>query len=186
MSETRKLAAIVAADVVGYSRLLGEDEAGTARAVREHREAARPIVASRGGRPTAVGCARKAITINRLLQYLDVRREPARSNAAGRESPGWPSTARRLHHPGQQQPKTGRICFTITALAHFIHLLHENAARPSRSGSVSLFRAETGPLSSLLFKRQKTAQFSAKPLKLTPFPRIPGAQEPPVFPVSPC
>jgi TolB-like protein/class 3 adenylate cyclase len=50
MSETRKLAAILAADVVGYSRLMGEDEAGTARAVREHREAATPIVASLGGR----------------------------------------------------------------------------------------------------------------------------------------
>jgi TolB-like protein/class 3 adenylate cyclase len=46
----RKLAAILAADVVGYSRLMGEDEAGTARAVREHREAAAPIVASHGGR----------------------------------------------------------------------------------------------------------------------------------------
>ena len=44
MTETRKLAAILAADVVGYSRLMGEDEAGTARAVRERREAAAPIV----------------------------------------------------------------------------------------------------------------------------------------------
>jgi len=50
MSENRKLAAILAADVVGYSRLMGEDEAGTARAVRDHREAAAPIVATRGGR----------------------------------------------------------------------------------------------------------------------------------------
>ena len=50
MSETRKLAAILAADVVGYSRLMGEDEAGTAKAVREHRDAARLIVASHGGR----------------------------------------------------------------------------------------------------------------------------------------
>ena len=33
-----------------YSRLMGEDEAGTARAVREHRDAARPIVANHGGR----------------------------------------------------------------------------------------------------------------------------------------
>ncbi len=49
-SENRKLAAILAADVVGYSRLMGEDEAGTARAVRDHREAAAPIVATRGGR----------------------------------------------------------------------------------------------------------------------------------------
>ena len=40
MAETRKLAAFTAVDVVGYSRLMGEDEAGTARSVREHREAA--------------------------------------------------------------------------------------------------------------------------------------------------
>ena len=50
MTETRKLAAILAADVVGYSRLMGEDEAGTARAVSEHRQAARPIIAGLGGR----------------------------------------------------------------------------------------------------------------------------------------
>ena len=34
MSKTRKLAAIVFADVVGYSRLMGEDEGGTAQAVQ--------------------------------------------------------------------------------------------------------------------------------------------------------
>jgi adenylate cyclase len=50
MSAARRLAAILAVDVAGYSRLMGEDEAGTARAVREHRDAARPIVASHGGR----------------------------------------------------------------------------------------------------------------------------------------
>jgi class 3 adenylate cyclase len=59
MTETRKLAAIMAVDVVGYSRLMGEDEGGTARAVREHRDAARPLVAGRGGRivkTMATGC----------------------------------------------------------------------------------------------------------------------------------
>ena len=50
MGETRKLAAIMAVDVVGYSRLMGEDEAGTATTVREHRKAAAPIVAGLGGR----------------------------------------------------------------------------------------------------------------------------------------
>src|SRR5271166_5723143 len=50
MTAARKLAAILAADVVGYSRLMGEDEAGTAQAVRERREAAGPIVAAHGGR----------------------------------------------------------------------------------------------------------------------------------------
>jgi class 3 adenylate cyclase len=44
MTAARRLAAILAAEVVGYSRLMGEDEAGTARALREHREAARPMV----------------------------------------------------------------------------------------------------------------------------------------------
>jgi TolB-like protein/class 3 adenylate cyclase/Tfp pilus assembly protein PilF len=50
MAENRRLAAIMAVDVVGYSRLMGEDEAGTAQAVREHRDAARPVVAGLGGR----------------------------------------------------------------------------------------------------------------------------------------
>jgi adenylate cyclase len=49
MGENRKLAAIMAVDVVGYSRLMSEDEAGTAKAVREHRRAAVPIVAGLGG-----------------------------------------------------------------------------------------------------------------------------------------
>ena len=50
MRETRRLAAILAADVVGYSRLMGDDEAGTACAVRDHRAAATPIVRAFGGR----------------------------------------------------------------------------------------------------------------------------------------
>jgi adenylate cyclase len=50
MTAGRRLAAILAADIVGYSRLMGEDGAGTAKAVRERLEAARPIVANLGGR----------------------------------------------------------------------------------------------------------------------------------------
>src|SRR3984885_15342284 len=50
MTATRRLAAIMAVDVVGYSRLMSEDEAGTALAVREHREAARAVVGGLGGR----------------------------------------------------------------------------------------------------------------------------------------
>ena len=34
MTAARRLAAILAADVVGYSRLMGEDEAGTGRCGR--------------------------------------------------------------------------------------------------------------------------------------------------------
>jgi adenylate cyclase len=47
----RRLAAILAADVVGYSRLMGEDEAGTLAALRAHRaEIFDPAIAERGGR----------------------------------------------------------------------------------------------------------------------------------------
>ena len=50
MTASRKLAAILAADVVGYSRMMGEDEAGAAMLVRERREAAQPTIAAHGGR----------------------------------------------------------------------------------------------------------------------------------------
>jgi adenylate cyclase len=47
----RKLAAIVAADVVGYSRLMGVDEIGTIAALRNHRtELIDPVIAEHGGR----------------------------------------------------------------------------------------------------------------------------------------
>jgi class 3 adenylate cyclase len=50
MPTARRLAAILAADVAGYSRLMGADEAGTAQTLREYRAAADPIVAQHGGR----------------------------------------------------------------------------------------------------------------------------------------
>jgi adenylate cyclase len=46
----RRLAAIVAADVAGYSRLMGLDEVGTARTLRKHRAVADALVAKQGGR----------------------------------------------------------------------------------------------------------------------------------------
>ncbi|WP_296346589.1 adenylate/guanylate cyclase domain-containing protein [Reyranella sp.] len=49
--EQRKLAAIVAADVVGYSRLMGRDESGTLARLRTNRsEHLDPILAKYGGR----------------------------------------------------------------------------------------------------------------------------------------
>src|SRR5271156_5890186 len=47
----RKLAAILAADVVGYSRLMGADEAGTLAALKHHRQSIfDPAVAAHNGR----------------------------------------------------------------------------------------------------------------------------------------
>jgi TolB-like protein/class 3 adenylate cyclase/Tfp pilus assembly protein PilF len=49
--EQRRLAAIVAADVVGYSRLMGRDESGTVARLRQNRaERLDPILARYGGR----------------------------------------------------------------------------------------------------------------------------------------
>ncbi len=85
MSEVRKLAAILAADVVGYSRLMGEDEAGTAKLVRERREAATPIVRGFGGRlvkttgdgvllefPSVVAAVECAIAIQAMMAERNV------------------------------------------------------------------------------------------------------------------
>src|SRR5882724_9206856 len=47
----RRLAAILAADVMGYSRLMGEDEAGTLAALKHRRrEVLAPLVSQHGGR----------------------------------------------------------------------------------------------------------------------------------------
>jgi TolB-like protein/class 3 adenylate cyclase/Flp pilus assembly protein TadD len=46
----RRLSAIVAADVAGYSRLMGLDEVGTARTLREHRVVTDALVEKHGGR----------------------------------------------------------------------------------------------------------------------------------------
>jgi class 3 adenylate cyclase len=91
MTETRKLSAIMAIDVVGYSRLMGEDEAGTARAAREHRKAAAPIVAGLGGRvvktmgdgvllefPTVVAAVECAVTIQNMMVERNVDTPEAR------------------------------------------------------------------------------------------------------------
>ena len=51
MSVQRRLAAILSADVAGYSRLMGADEVGTLAALNDHRAACiDPAIAARGGR----------------------------------------------------------------------------------------------------------------------------------------
>jgi len=46
----RRLSAILAADIAGYSRLMGEDEEGTVQALKGHQEEVLPLVAKCGGR----------------------------------------------------------------------------------------------------------------------------------------
>jgi len=77
----RRLAAVLAEDVVGYSRLMGEDEVGTLDALRNHREnLIEPGVAAHKGRivklmgdglltefPSAVEAVQCAAEIQRLV-----------------------------------------------------------------------------------------------------------------------
>jgi adenylate cyclase len=49
-SRKRKLAAILHADVVGFSRLMGEDESGTHQGLRDLRRTVDPLIAAHGGR----------------------------------------------------------------------------------------------------------------------------------------
>jgi TolB-like protein/class 3 adenylate cyclase/cytochrome c-type biogenesis protein CcmH/NrfG len=76
----RRLTAIMAADIAGYSRLMGVDEVGTARALREHRAAVDPIMASHGGRivkttgdgvlaefPSIVAAVECAVAVQKLM-----------------------------------------------------------------------------------------------------------------------
>lgn len=51
MTEQRRLAAVVSADVAGYSRLMGRDESGTLAALKDLRqEVVDPAIARHGGR----------------------------------------------------------------------------------------------------------------------------------------
>lgn len=47
---SRRLAAILAADVAGYSALIGADEEGTVRALKDHQAVVLPLIAQFGGR----------------------------------------------------------------------------------------------------------------------------------------
>ena len=52
----RKLVAILAADVVGYSRLMGEDETGTLERLKSlRRELVQPKIVERGHRTAQIG-----------------------------------------------------------------------------------------------------------------------------------
>ncbi len=88
---TRRLAAILAADVVGYSRLMGEDEAGTLERLKALRRGlVQPKIAEHGGRivklmgdgllaefPSVVEAVHSALEIQNEI----IRREPDRPDA---------------------------------------------------------------------------------------------------------
>ena len=76
----RRLAAIVCADIAGYSRMMGADEAGTHASFKAHRSAIYPIILNHGGRlvkntgdgflvefPSIVGAIEAAIEMQTVM-----------------------------------------------------------------------------------------------------------------------
>src|ERR687897_2339968 len=79
-SKPPRLAAILAADIAGYSRLMHEDEASTVRDLKEHQSVVLPLIARHGGRiidtagdgilaefPSVVGATECAIEIQTVM-----------------------------------------------------------------------------------------------------------------------
>ncbi len=77
---TRKLAAILFADVVGFSRLMGADEAGTLATLKAHRNVTDPFIYNHGGRivktmgdgllvefPSVVAAVEAAVEVQRTM-----------------------------------------------------------------------------------------------------------------------
>jgi adenylate cyclase len=88
----RRLAAIVAADVAGYSRLMAHDEVGTLRTLTAHREVMDRFIADHGGRiantagdsvlaefPSAVDAIQCAVEIQKALADLNAGMDPDRA-----------------------------------------------------------------------------------------------------------
>ena len=86
MTATRRLAAILAADVAGYSRLMGQDEEGTHERLKAHlRDLIEPKIAEHRGRivkNTGDGfLAEFASVIDAVRCAVEVQREMAERNA---------------------------------------------------------------------------------------------------------
>ena len=94
----RRLAAILAADVAGYSRLMGEDEAGTLACLRDHRrELIDPEIGEHKGRivktsgdgiliefPSVVEAVACAVAVQRVMAERNASvREDQRKSYSG-------------------------------------------------------------------------------------------------------
>jgi TolB-like protein/class 3 adenylate cyclase/Tfp pilus assembly protein PilF len=88
----RRLAAIFAADVAGYSHLMGQDEVGTLRTLTAHREVMDRLIAEHGGTiantagdgilasfPSAVDAVQCAVDVQKALAGLNIDVDPDRA-----------------------------------------------------------------------------------------------------------
>src|SRR4051812_1336758 len=90
MTTIRRLAAILAVDVAGYSRLMGVDEVGTLEALKAHRrEVLDPAIAANRGRivkTTGDGLLVEfASAVDAVTCAMSIQEQMAARNAAGSE-----------------------------------------------------------------------------------------------------
>src|SRR5689334_3162810 len=90
----RKIAAILASDIAGYSRLVAEDEEGTVQRLRDYVKTFGDLAVSHGGRvvntagdavlaefPSSVEAVRCAIEVHESVQARNADHPPARAMA---------------------------------------------------------------------------------------------------------
>ena len=91
MSQSRRLAAILAADIAGYSALMGSDEARTVSDLKGHQAVVLPMVGELGGRvidtagdgmlaefPSVLNAVECAVAIQRKMVERNAAIEPQR------------------------------------------------------------------------------------------------------------
>ena len=105
MTTTRRLAAILAADVVGYSRLMEQDEAGTLAALKDRRKRIlAPLVSEHEGRIVKVMgdgvLVEFASAVNAVACAVELQKKMAAANdgAGGRPA----HRAAHRHQPGRR------------------------------------------------------------------------------------
>jgi class 3 adenylate cyclase len=102
MSQTRRLAAILAADVAGYSRLMGADESGTLRRIKAIRaQLIDPKIAEHHGRLVKTTGEGLLVEFGSVVDALHFRL----GHVGSRGSTG----TRPLHEAGDQE---GGVCWT--------------------------------------------------------------------------
>jgi class 3 adenylate cyclase len=91
MSQKRKLAAILSADVVGYSRLMAANEVATVETLKAYRDIIARLVERHGGRvvnapgdallaefPSAVEAVQAAVEVQKVLEGHNIEFQPER------------------------------------------------------------------------------------------------------------
>ncbi len=131
----RRLAAILAADVVGYSRLMGADEEGTLARLNAHRrELMDPMIAAHRGRVVKTHRRRQADRVRQRRGRHALRdRGAARHGAAQRRCDG-PNSASNSASASMSATSSSR---TATSSATASTLRRGSKASPSPAGSAS-------------------------------------------------